>query len=342
LKRIPSKRFEPEVSLKMKDLDYYIKKFAHLHTDTSPKRWSELTCHRAPHKPFLLLSILDLFAQKVVNTNLIEITNDLGELFLLYWSKIMPQGQRGNLALPFFHLQYEKFWHLVPKKGKENILSNLRQMRSIHQLIDLIVGACLDDELFFLLQNEKNQNLLRVVLIETYFSPKLRPLLIEQGKTNIEAYYYSQLLLRQSTKAEISDKGEISSEYRTAIRNQGFRRAVVTAYQHRCAFCGIRMLTPEGRTVVEAAHIIPWSTSHNDNIDNGLSLCRLCHWSFDEGLMSVSENLAVLISSRLTFGNNVPGHLQTLAGRGIVTPFQDEFFPAKEVLKWHRNNVFYK
>ncbi|MFQ5632807.1 MAG: HNH endonuclease, partial [bacterium] len=133
----------------MKDVDFYVNKFARLHTDASPKRWSELTCHRAPHKPLLLLSVLDLFAQKALNTNLIEITNDLAEIFLLYWSKIMNQGQRGNLALPFFHLRSEKFWHLIAKSEKEDILANLRQMRSIHQLGDIILGARLDEELFF-------------------------------------------------------------------------------------------------------------------------------------------------------------------------------------------------
>ena len=72
------------------------------------------------------------------------------------------------------------------------------------------------------------------------------------------------------------------------MRDQGFRRAVVTAYTHRCAFCGIRMRTIDGHTAVDAAHIIPWSLSHNDDPRNGLALCKLCHWSFDEGLLGVS------------------------------------------------------
>jgi putative restriction endonuclease len=44
------------------------------------------------------------------------------------------------------------------------------------------------------------------------------------------------------------------------------------------------MLTVEGRTVVDAAHIIPWSILHNDDVQNGIALCRICHWTFGEGL----------------------------------------------------------
>ena len=62
------------------------------------------------------------------------------------------------------------------------------------------------------------------------------------------------------------------------IRDQGFRKAIVRLYEHRCAICGIRILTPEGHTVVEAAHIIPWSKTHNDSPQNGMSL----HQCFQE------------------------------------------------------------
>jgi hypothetical protein len=92
-------------------------------------------------------------------------------------------------------------------------------------------------------------------------------------------------------------KSEGESEMAARIRDQGFRKAIVAIYDHRCALCGIRMLTPDGHTVVEAAHIKPWSESYDDRPANGLSLCRLCHWPFDEGLMSVGVKYEVLGSS---------------------------------------------
>ena len=44
-------------------LDQYLKIFSRLRTDKNRKRWSALTTYQAPHKPFLLLSIMDLIAQ---------------------------------------------------------------------------------------------------------------------------------------------------------------------------------------------------------------------------------------------------------------------------------------
>jgi len=44
-------------------LDQYLRSFSRLRTDKNCKRWSALTSHQAPHKPFLLLSIMDLIAQ---------------------------------------------------------------------------------------------------------------------------------------------------------------------------------------------------------------------------------------------------------------------------------------
>ena len=100
-----------------------------------------------------------------------------------------------------------------------------------------------------------------------------------------------------------------------------------SAYTHRCAFCGIRMRTIDGHTVVDAAHIIPWSVSHNDDPRNGLALCKLCHWSFDEGLLGVSQRYQVITSKALTAHNNIAGHLLTLHERPLVAP---------DALRWHR------
>ena len=123
------------------------------------------------------------------------------------------------------------------------------------------------------------------------------------------------------------------------MRDQGFRRVVVTAYDHRCVLCGIRLLTDDGHTAVDAAHIIPWSLSHNDDPRNGMALCRLCHWTFDEGLVGVSSHYLVLLASQLAHQPNVPGHLATLAGRGILGPAARDLWPDHDALAWHRQEV---
>ena len=54
-------------------LAQYLKSFSYLRTDKNRKRWSALTTHQTPHKPFLLLSIMDLIAQGSININFIDL-----------------------------------------------------------------------------------------------------------------------------------------------------------------------------------------------------------------------------------------------------------------------------
>jgi putative restriction endonuclease len=98
----------------------------------------------------------------------------------------------------------------------------------------------------------------------------------------------------------------------------------------------VRIVTSEGHTVVDAAHIVPWSVSNKDDIRNGMALCKLCHWAFDEGMMGVSEGYCVITSRQIAADPNVPGFLLTLSGRGIIPPTDSGLWPEQEYLKWHR------
>jgi predicted restriction endonuclease len=62
-------------------IDCYIEAFSKLRTDKNKNRWSEATTFRAPHKPFLLLSILDLISEGLINSEFIEPSFDLAETF---------------------------------------------------------------------------------------------------------------------------------------------------------------------------------------------------------------------------------------------------------------------
>jgi len=318
----------------------YANRFASLRTDKSRSRWSDATRNRAPHKPLLLLSVLDLFERGEIASNLVELSPDLGELFTRYWEKVMPFSQRVNLALPFFHLRGDGFWHLLPQPGKEQALSSASQIRSLSRLEETILGAWLDEDLYVLLFDSESRKFLRSVLIETYFAPETRESLAEQSKVNHEAFRYSNELLERSNDQAVRETLESVEEYRPAVRDQGFRRAIVTVYSHRCALCGIRVRTLDGHAVVDAAHIIPWSMNHDDRPANGMALCRTCHWTFDEGLLRVDASHVIAASVQLREASNLPGYLSNLEGRGIVRPSERVFWPDPESLKWHHENVF--
>jgi len=81
-------------------------------------------------------------------------------------------------------------------------------------------------------------------------------------------------------------------------RDARFRVQVVCRYHHTCALTGYRIMTDDGATLVEAAHIEPFATSRNDDIHNGLALSRNAHWAFDQGLWSVDPECRILVTSR--------------------------------------------
>lgn len=319
-------------------IERYVKAFAKLRTDKNRHVWSNLTSHQAPHKPLVLLSIMDLIAEGEITGNFIEPSFNLLDTFNRYWAAIMPPGSKGNMAYPFPRLKTDGFWHLIPNPGHENRID--MDFSSMTRLREVCAGARLDDDLFSLMRDPIAREQLRSVLIETYFAPELRPLLMEQGRVNLEAYEYSRQLLKGVQ--EISGDWQKTTQKDKKARDQGFRTVIVSLYDHRCALCGIRMLTPEGHTVVEAAHIVPWARTQDDRPTNGLSLCRLCHWSFDEGLMGVGKSYEVLVSRRIRMEQNMPGHILTLADRHIFTPEDRVYWPLEENLAYHRENAFRK
>lgn len=105
----------------MTNLETYINQFAHLRRAPNAV-FTAATKKQAPHKPILLLAVLDLVARGVINSPIIAVTGDLielNELFNLYWRRIIPLGQTRSIAFPFSRLHNEPFWELVPLPGKE-------------------------------------------------------------------------------------------------------------------------------------------------------------------------------------------------------------------------------
>ena len=98
--------------------DDYARRFARLRTNRNRKVWSEVTAHQAPHKPILLLCVSDLFDSGEISLNLVEISDDLVELFDRYWGRVLPFNRPGNLVLPFYHLRGDGFWHLISRYGR--------------------------------------------------------------------------------------------------------------------------------------------------------------------------------------------------------------------------------
>ncbi len=121
-------------------------------------------------------------------------------------------------------------------------------------------------------------------------------------------------------------------------RDVAFRRKVREAYDFRCAMSGLRLRNGGGRPEVQAAHIIPVERQGSDSVRNGLALSGTLHWMFDRGLLSVAEDLTILVSR-----NKVPSEVvdRLIAPGGKLRPPGDRRdWPHPENLRWHRETVF--
>ena len=121
------------------------------------------------------------------------------------------------------------------------------------------------------------------------------------------------------------------------FREAAFAEAVKTAYGNTCAMTGLRIVNGGGRSEVQAAHIRPVHREGPDAIRNGLALSGTMHWMFDRGLISISDDLTLLVASA-----GVPDAIGRMLNpsRRLRDPDRPELRPLPTFLKFHRENVF--
>lgn len=117
-----------------------------------------------------------------------------------------------------------------------------------------------------------------------------------------------------------------------------FRRAVLTAYQTECCITG----NPIG-SLLNASHIKPWTVDKKNRLNprNGLCLAKTQDAAFDRGLITLDEDLRVVLSKAIAdhFSiQTVQDNFKRYEGQAIQTPHR--FAPAEQFLEYHRENVY--
>jgi len=121
------------------------------------------------------------------------------------------------------------------------------------------------------------------------------------------------------------------------IRQNFFRRAVLSSYHGRCCMSGLS----DSRLLI-ASHIVPWSKDRHNRLNprNGLCLSALHDKAFDRGLISLDDDFRVMLSKELEQRDEtfVREFFHPLAGQPITLP--ERFIPDIGFLKQHREAVF--
>jgi len=308
-------------------LSYYQRKFEILRIDRTHGE-------PAPNKPILLLAVIDLIEQGAITENKIYPSPLLVETFLKYWHLIRDENPR--IHYPFKYLRTDKFWHLHIKTGQHENLRTKREFASFSQLAETIDYASLDEELFVYLQYLATREVLRYTLIQTYFI-KYAELFRAAIDDSREITSIENLLLENAETKDFSLLKQVTDEKK---RDKAFSRAIMRLYDYTCAACHYRIITANGESCVDAAHIFPFSESSDDSIGNGISLCKLHHWAFDRGLFSINDNYKMIIASTFSENGNEQFSLHNLQTKNIFLPKEKPFRPSISMLRWHRENKF--
>lgn len=304
-----------------------------LNANKDSTTWDSRTHQLAPHKPFLLLSILDGIHIGWIDRPKIRLSQDLIETFFRYWNQIMGKERNTTIALPFFHMKSEPFWALQYNDGAKPYTNS----PSLGGLLIRIAYAKIDDQLFQMMIDEEGRQIITGAILNYYFSEEVRDRIASIHQINIGAYQYvhqlEQMVAEPFEKYHTDSNSNHYSFQKRQQRQYGFGIKVRRSYEHRCAICRARVRTPNGESLVEGAHIIPWNESKNDDPRNGLALCKTHHWMFDSYLLTVKPNFQIKLSAWLKKKGEEIERTLEWDRKEILLPEQKRFRPSAEALE---------
>ncbi|MBN9497092.1 MAG: HNH endonuclease [Alphaproteobacteria bacterium] len=147
-----------------------------------------------------------------------------------------------------------------------------------------------------------------------------------------------QLQEGQAPFAFEQDRERILQLTTRPVRDKVFRKLVLRAYDERCAVTGLKLINGGGRAEVAAAHIRPVECNGPDVLQNGIALSGTAHWMFDRGLISLSDNLEILISRQVNDIESVRSFVNKSMHAHSPKRVGDR--PHPRFLAWHREYCF--
>jgi putative restriction endonuclease len=278
------------------------------------------TVTNAPHKPLLLLVVLDLAQEGAFGPDALPLTPQLAFRFSSF-SRIVAHRRKQQLDVrwPFTKLKTEGVWAPLDDRGQ--VTNDPKQVRLAKLNLDFVAAA--NDPAF--------REQARRILIAKYFEPDERLAL------------YTLFGMPTPSEDQIAADASYVAEDdpRRRGRDVKFRIDVVAAYNFTCALTGFRLTTITAGGIVDAAHIHQFADSRNDDPRNGMALCKNAHWLFDKGLWSLDDDYRVLVATG-RFDEDAPDQkpLANYAGQQIRLPNNHLLWPDRKHLAWHRKKRF--
>ena len=307
-------------------LSKYLNLFGNLHRNMGS----------APHKPVLLLSILDEIERGHIAENQIFLTVELVAAFREYWNVLpLPPGNwLERIWNPYRYLLQDGFWELY-KDGTALTGQEVGQPSSVNDMRKRADHAAFSPELWELLKDKTARAAFKHHLLQVYFGigpEQVQPLVVSNP---LEAQLKKLIEQAQSQPRpkKIKETADGTEYY---VRHALFPQIIRAVYDDSCSVCGLYARIQKS-SIIDSAHIKPFADFHDDHPSNGLALCKGHHWAFDAGGFSITDDYTVIVSPQL---QHTPGFIT--AGAPINLPSSVNCYPSPVSLAHHREKKFQK
>jgi len=275
--------------------------------------------HERPHKPVLLLTLLDLIESGKGIPNQFQLNDQLFSIWRAYFEAVRKGNDQPTIENPLFFLSGDGVWRLIPKSGIPEPYQTKSGggAPSRRWLKDNILYGQLDPDFFNIISSPVHLAQTRDAIISRFF-PEHRNILLKLSGANLEKQPGDE---NSSTVKE------------TPERDSAFRKLILHLYDKRCTACGLRLIVDDV-IIVDAAHLIPWSQSHNDHPSNGITLCKNHHWAMDRNILAPGPDRKWHVSVKLDRRINDHRDLIELDGHPLFEPQEEIFLPSESCLLW--------
>jgi putative restriction endonuclease len=280
---------------------------------------------RVPHKPLLLLWLFGQFAAtgssavsyQQAEEPVSQLINDFGP------PVASASLARRRAAMPFVHLERE-LWDLRGATGNE-IGPDAPERRSF--LLEQGAVGRLRAPVERLLADPGTVAAAARLLLDMHFTPVLAELICAAVDLDVPAL-------------DFAGDDRVSRTVRLRPRRRGFAEEVLHAYTYQCAMCGFDGALGHYPVAIEAAHV-RWHSQHGpDELANALALCSLHHALFDLGVLGITEDRRIRVSSLYVARTEAGKAVDALEGKPLLIPRPHQ--PTVDVIhiSWHHRQVF--
>ena len=316
------------------DTDELLKRLRNLRVDRNRSRY---TVGKAPHKAILLLSLIVLDRHGKIELDDVRPGLYLNQTWDELWS-VLDYPRPGSITQPLYHMRSEGFWHL-------DFPQPYSRTSSIRRFDEQLQRASLDQDFIDIIRDRERRDMVINTLLQEggYFSLEEAERLRSRLEDLDDSFTYEERIVQELGQDFHMDwsMDVVSSKVTTyaAKRDPAFRRLILSAYEETCAICGMRISTASGISVIDAAHILPFNRFCNDDVRNGMGLCKTHHWLFDRGLLSADESYRIMVSKDIE--DDWPqGVVRKYHGKRLILPRNVEEFPSELAMQWHSENIF--